>query len=150
MKEKKLKSLSKYLLTALLVIICTNLNFSASKFTSITVDDYWYNFPSSPLKINIERNKTLFTNEYLENVSKVKITGYQLGCVSEKKDFFEIIRENIEEIIEIDSSDSKSSENILYLPKSSHGTYLSICSFPTKVSVIKVNFVDGGVWMVKK
>ncbi len=149
MKEKRQKNL-KYLLTVSLIIICTGINFRANNFVSNSVDDYWFNIPSCPLKINVKESAFLM-NESLENVSKGQITGYQLGCVSEKNDSFEIISESRGESIEINSSDSKSGENILYLPKGSHGTYLQIgCISPAKVAVIKVNFADGDVWTVKK
>lgn len=132
----------------LLIVGTFHANPQAKSQTTLN-SEYWLNIGSCPLKINVNESGSPFTSLFLENTAQSAIIDYQLGCVVEENGVIKIKAEKPVEKIEIKSS--ATTDNILYLPKSSHGNYLSsICSQPYKVAIINLNFADGGTWTLKR
>ena len=110
--------------------------------------EYWFNAPSSPLKINVRPENSPLMDLFLENLSQGDIVSFQFGCIAEKDGLIKIVKKSETERIKINSSSD--TNNKLYLPKSAHGNSLqSKCSSSLKVSIINVSFADGGKWAIE-
>ena len=110
----------------------------------------FFNSQSVPLEINVtdpEGNHR--ANEFLVNRSSGTIVGFSLACVTATENKVKVIKKVKDETIEIGPIGS--GDNILPLPNSSHGSYLSgYCSNGTRLSVIAVTFKDGAEWRIKR
>jgi len=114
---------------------------SVAQSSAAQGQQWWYNFPSSPLKI--EPTNADSSTMDLRRVSGDTIIGYRFGCLVLRDGHVEITKRLSLKNLSLKSDSDFFSSAILFKND------MRSCMEPKPlVAIVEVHFADGGVWSV--